>query len=192
MAPVSTRASMMWLIWTISLLFSSALHGCDSQATPAALPVNGGTTNVTIKGKVFKLDVAADDAVRYKGLGGRTSIADDGGMIFTFPRAAWRVMGFVMRDCPIDIDILYLDGSGRVLSTYEMKAEPPRDPDPAKGEGKPGEQNVGPYEARLKQYSSRFPCTFAVELKAGSIQKLGVKEGDKLTFDVDGLKQVAK
>lgn len=190
MAPVSTRASMMWLMWTISLLLSSALHGCDSPAGTATLPVNGGTTNVTIKGKVFKLDVAADSAVRYKGLGGRTSIPEDGGMIFAFARPDWRVMGFVMRDCPIDIDILYLDGSGRVLTTYEMKAEAPRDP--AKGEGQPGEQNVGPYEARLKQYSSRFPCTFVVELKAGSIQRLGVKEGDKLTFDVDGLKQIAK
>jgi uncharacterized protein len=182
---------MMWLIWTISLLFSSALHGCDSP-TAATLPVNGGTTNVTIKGKVYKLEVAADDVVRYKGLGGRTSIADDGGMIFAFPRSAWRVMGFVMRDCLVDIDILYLDGSGRVLTTYEMKAEPPRDPDPAKGEGKAGDKENGPYEARLKQYSSRYPCAFAVELKAGSIKQLGVKEGDKLIFDIDGLKRIAK
>jgi uncharacterized protein len=189
MAPVSTRATMMWLVWTISLLLSSALHGCDSAATPTPV-VNGGTTNVTIAGKVFKLDVAADDKVRYKGLGGRDSIPEDGGMIFTFPRSSWQVMGFVMRDCPIDIDILYLDGSGRVLTACEMKKEPPRDP--AKGEGQPGELNVRPYEDRLKQYSSRFPCSFAVELKAGSIKKLGVKEGDKLLFDVEGLKAIAK
>ncbi len=182
---------MMWLMWTISLLLSSALHGCDTPGASATLPVNGGKTNVTIAGKVFKLDVAADDAVRYKGLGGRTSIDDDGGMIFTFPKAAWRVMGFVMRDCPIDIDILYLDAAGRVLMTYEMKAVlPPRDP--ANGEGNPGDINNEKYEARLKQYLSVYACAFAVELKAGSIQKLGVKNGDKLTFDTDGLKQIAK
>lgn len=190
MAPVSTRASMMWLMWTISLLLSSALHGCDAPGAAATVPVNGGKTNVTIAGKVFKLDVAADDAVRYKGLGGRTSIDDDGGMIFTFPKVAWREMGFVMRDCPIDIDILYLDSAGRVLMTYEMKAEPARDP--AKDEGTPGDINNLKYEARLKQYSSVYVCAFAVELKPGSIKKLGVKNGDKLTFDVDGLKQIAK
>ncbi len=191
MAPVSTRASMMWLMWTISLLLSSALHGCDGPgaATPV-LPVNGGKINVTIAGKMFKLDVAADDAVRYKGLGGRTSIDDDGGMIFAFPKAAWRPMGFVMRDCPIDIDILYLDAAGRVLMTYEMKAEPPRDP--AKDEGAPGDINNAKYEARLKQYSSVYTSAFTVELKAGSIKKLGVKNGDKVIFDVEGLKQIAK
>lgn len=191
MAPVSTRARMMWLMWTISLLLSSALHGCDAPGASATTqPVNGGKTNVTIGGKVFKLDVAADDAVRYKGLGGRTSIDEDGGMIFTFPKAAWRPMGFVMRDCPIDIDIIYLDSAGRVLMTYEMKKVDPRDP--TKGEGNPGDIGNEKYEARLKQYNSVYTCSFAVELKDGSIKKLGIKNGDKLTFDVDGLKQIAK
>ena len=187
MALVSKRTPMMWMAWTVLLLLTNTLHGCD---TPAAPPTLGGTTAVTVAGKKFTVDVAADDAVRMKGMGGRTSIAEDGGMIFVFPPSQSRIMGFVMRDCPIDIDILYLDGAGRVLSFYEMKKEKPRDDDGS--EGKDGDMGNVKYEGRLKQYSSRFRCTFAVELRAGSIAKLGVKEGNLLTFDVDGLKRIAK
>ncbi len=190
---------MMWMVWTALLLLSNALHGCTPPPAPI---VSGGTTVVTMAGKKFTLEVAGDDAVRMKGLGGRTSIAEDGGMIFTFTRSQrGSVMTFVMRDCPIDIDILYLDGAGRVLTTYTMKAEPPR----AEDEGVAGDSDLNTvtdtkrregdvkYESRLKKiYTSRFPCTFVIEVKPGTIAKLGVKEGDKVELDADGLKQVAK
>ena len=185
MAPVFKCAPMMWICWTLMLMLN-ALHGC----TPPPPPASSGTTPVVISGKTYTLEVAAEDAVRMKGMGGRKSIAEDGGMIFAFPSSQARVMGFVMRDCPIDIDIIYLDGAGRVLSFYEMKKEEPRNADGT--EGKEGDMDNKKYEGRLHQYSSKFRCTFAVELQAGSIKKLGVKEGDLLTFDADGLKRIAK
>ena len=149
------------------------LSGCDQKA-------GADVARVKIAGKSHFLEVAATNEVRYKGLGGRTFIEDDGGMIFVFRSPA--VLSFVMRDCPIAIDILYLDGSGRVVAAHEMKAEEPR---------KPGETDET-YNLRLKQYPSRFAAQFAVELKEGSIKKLGVKEGDLLEFDVAGLKARAQ
>ncbi len=134
---------------------------------------------VTIAGRVFKLEPALDDKTRTKGLGDRTEIAEDGGMLFVFPDIARR--DFVMRDCPIPIDIIYLDGAGRVLTTHAMVPEEPR---------KPGESDYA-YEMRLKRYPSRFPTGLVVELRGGMIKELGVKPGDKLEFDIEPLKKRA-
>jgi len=161
------------LIATASLVGALALCGCDQKA-------GADVARVKIAGHSYFLEVAATDEVRYKGMGGRTFIEDDGGMIFIF--RAPMTLGFVMRDCPIAIDILFLDGSGRVVAAHEMKAEEPR---------RVGETDTA-YDNRLKQYPSRFAAQFVVELKEGSIRKLGVKEGDLLEFDAAGLKARAK
>jgi len=92
-------------------------------------------------------------------------------------------MEFLMRDCLADIDIAFLDDGGRVLAMHAMKAEPPRTADePVR------EYPNDPYENRLKRYSSRFPCRVAVEFAGGTLARLGVKEGDKVTIDLAPLK----
>jgi uncharacterized membrane protein (UPF0127 family) len=178
----------MWSIWAMMLMLQAALHGCDSAAAP---PVQGNVANVIIHGKPFKLDIRFDEAGRNRGMGGRTteSIPDDGGMIFTFPSHLWGPMQFVMRDCPSDLDILYLDGGGRVLTMYTMKALPPR----KENEGKDGEYNAD-YETRVTAtaYPSRYSCVFVIELKPGTIKKLGIQEGEKIEFDMDALKKMAR
>jgi len=189
-------------ILALSLLGAGALPACDqgngahaAQAQPKpgekkpseSRPADAKpeTFPLTISGRTFKLELALTDVVRMKGLGQRDKIAEDGGMLFGFPDAETRA--FVMRDCPVDIDIIYLDGAGRILSFYEMKAEAPRGP----GEGKVGDVNAG-YEARLKKYSSRFPTQFVVELKGGTIPSLGLKTGEAIKADWESLKKRAK
>lgn len=186
----------------------TTMTGCPPapETKPA---IEGNLADVRIKGTGFKLEIAALPDVRTKGLGGRTEIAETGGMIFVFPPSQVMVHEFVMRDCPIDIDIIYTDGVGRVTAAHEMKAEPPRgslkDSDgKAIYEGEPGDWDLNKlptrerfdgavkYESRLKKYSSKFRSTFAIELKAGSIKKLGVKEGDVVDFDHAGLKKMAR
>lgn len=159
--------------------------GCE-EADPASAKV----APVKISGKTFHLEVAADAPTRMKGLGSRTHIEEDGGMIFVFPESQKAVQNFVMRDCPIAIDIIYLDSAGRVLTTHTMTPEPPRAEDGS--EGKPGDMNNAKYENRLKRYSSRFPSQFVIELREGTINRLGVKEGDQVVFDVAGLKRRAR
>lgn len=158
------------------------LAACDEKDT-----VSDDVAQVKLAGRTFHLQIAADFDTRMRGLGGRTHIDDDGGMIFVFPATQVGVQSFVMRDCPIDIDILYTDGVGRILTMHEMKAEPPR----GEGEGKDGEPNEK-YESRLRKYSSRYPATFVIEVKAGTIKKLGLKEGDLAVFDHAALKKMAK
>ncbi len=161
---------------------SAPSPGAPSPKAPEAKPE---TLALTISGKTFTLELAITDAVRQKGLGQRDKIDEKSGMLFVFGEAQKRA--FVMRDCPIDIDIIYLDGAGRIVSFYEMKAEPPR----GEGEGKVGDVN-NKYEARLKKWDSRFPTQFVVELKGGTIPSLGLKVGQAIKGDWEGLKKRVK
>lgn len=164
--------------------------GCEDHGAADAKVIP-----VKIAGKTFYLEVAAEDTVRMKGMGGRTHIEDDGGMIFSFTPMQAGVQTFVMRDCPIPIDILYLDADGRVLTTYTMQPEAPRKEDGSEGTAgdTSGKGSSAKYEERLsRKYTSRFPSTFVLEVKEGTIERLGVKEGDKVIFDVAGLKKRTK
>lgn len=179
-------AALLRPILSLALIAAVALvvlvaAGCEDVGKASA-----SVAPVRVKGQTFYLEIAANDEVRVPGLGKRTHIDDDGGMIFVFPRP--QLLDFVMRDCLIPIDIIYTDPTGRVLQTHAMKIEAPRGP----GEGLPGDLRNPKYEARLTKYPSKYPAQFAIELKAGTIEKLGVKEGDKLDFDFEGLKKIAR
>lgn len=151
-------------------------RGCDDKVA------TGNTMPAKIGGKSYKLEIAADEATRIKGLMDRATIAEDGGMVFVFPPSKVRVQGFWMKNCLTDMDILYLDGSGRVLATHTMKVEEPMKLT----------ETLEQYEKRLPTYSSKFPSPIAIEIAPGSVEKLKVKPGDKVEIDVEGLKKMAK
>ncbi|MDX2131323.1 MAG: DUF192 domain-containing protein [Planctomycetota bacterium] len=146
------------------------------------------TEKVKISGKTFTLEVAADDVTRFRGLSGRTEIPAEGGMIFLFPKP--QRLDFVMRDCPVDIDIIFLGADGRVTATHAMKAEPPRAADEMVNDPRTGVN--AKYEARLKKYPSRFDAQFVIELKGGTLAQLNLKSADKLDLDLARLKKMAK
>jgi uncharacterized membrane protein (UPF0127 family) len=176
---MNLRSALLLLLALAALAFAPGCDETTSRDVQAA----------KIGGKTFFLEIVDDNAKRMKGMGGRTEIAPDGGMLFVFPTVQDnRNGGFVMRDCPIDIDIIYLDAGARVITMHEMKAEAPR----GEGEGQPGELNNSTYENRLKRYPSRYPYQFAIELKGGTLPTLKVREGDKIDIPVEKLKARAK
>jgi uncharacterized protein len=163
--------------------------------------------DLKLGGRTFALEKVVEDETRFHGLSGRKEIARDGGMIFIFKHPS--VLQFVMRDCPIDIDIVYVDATGRVTAMHHMKAEA------ARGEGE--KENVLPfagapawtgtnekYESRLKKYSSRYDAIIAIELAAGTLNIDGkeqdaksdaitLKVGQKIEgLDIPALKKLAK
>jgi len=144
------------------------LPGCEEPY--ATTPT---TTRVNVGGKTFTLELAADQDSRVKGLSGRTSIPDDGGMLFVFPDSQVTSHEFVMRDCPIPIDIIFLDRSRRVTATHAMKVEE------ARREG----EDLVTYENRLKRYPSRFDSQYAIELQGGMLEKVSVKPGELINID---------
>ncbi len=166
----------------------------DRFNTPAnlTLPIE----KVTISGNEFKLEVANTEETRYKGLSGRASIPADGGMLFVFPARGVQTHGFVMRDCPVPIDIIYLDASGRIVAMHKMVPEPPRTEkekvltrDPRYPEWTAS--NTA-YETRLRQYSSGFPSQYVIELAGNTLDSLNLKAGQKIELAFDRLKKAAK
>jgi hypothetical protein len=146
----------------LALLLLPALRCAQSEAAGVA---------ATIAGERFQLELAADPATRFRGLSGRSRIAPNGGMLFAFRPA--QPLAFLMRDCPIPIDIAFLDGAGRVLAVHAMRVEPPRAPGESGGE----------YEARLPLYESGVAAQFAIEVAGGRLAELGLAPGDRVEFD---------
>ena len=150
---------------TMSLRRNAACGWIALPATDSGLPAFARTQ---IKSSVFSLKVAADDQSRREGLAGVAEIPVDGGMIFVYPDDAPR--GLWMGGCVTDMDIAFIDGSGRVVSLYTMLKEPPRE----NGES---EQE---YQNRLQVYDSRGMARYAIEVKAGTWNRLGLAVGDCL------------
>lgn len=169
------------LLAALSLLLG-APSCADGAGGSASSPIPGDPPRerVVIDGRVFKLEVAADQPTRVQGLSDRREIAEDGGMLFVFPDATQR--RFVMRHCYVPIDIVFLDAQGRVTAMHQMEVEPPK---------RDNEDEIE-YESRLPQYSSRFDAQFALEFKGGTLDELDLERGDVIDLDLERLKGMAR
>jgi uncharacterized membrane protein (UPF0127 family) len=87
-----------------------------------------------------------------------------------------------MANCKMDIDVVFLDPEGTIVTIRKMKVEPAQRADESQAE----------YQQRLKLYSSRRPAQFAIELKPGTPERLKLKAGQKIAFDLARLKKMAK
>lgn len=170
----------------IALLVSLALPtGCSdaSRGKPLGatqtleLTINGKnktfefeTLDVTINGRAFKMKLALTDLQRYNGLSHMTNEQIGDGMLFAFEDA--KPLDFVMRDCLVPIDIIFVSPAGRVIQTHEMQTEPPG-------------------TVRHRSYPSRYPALVALEFQAGTIKSLDIKPGQAIDLPMDRLKQRA-
>ncbi|MEM6553059.1 MAG: DUF192 domain-containing protein [Planctomycetota bacterium] len=164
-------------VWLGLMVF--CIGGCTEVPEPAQS--DDGTSRragvsyqeIEIAGQRFDLELAVNPGQRYLGLSGRQSIADDGGMLFVFPRVS--VREFVMRDCVIPIDIIFVDDAGKVVAIHAMQVEPL-------------ETRSNP----TRRYSSVEPVRFAIELRGGRIAELGVSIGDQIELPTASLKARAR
>lgn len=154
-------------------------------------PIAPGFERVKIGDRTFDLELAVDEETRTRGLGGRASLPENGGMLFVFRRAERRQ--FIMRDCLIDIDIVFLDANARITAMHHMPAEPPRGPDEGNvGDWDPSKAANRRYESRLERYSSRGDTQFVIEIAGGTLESLGLRVGQKIELDTDRLKALAR
>lgn len=162
------------LVAAITLIVMLATS--DRPSTPkksaAGLPVE----SIKINGESFETEIAATLATRAKGLGGRDTIGRNEAMAFVFKESA--PQRFWMIDCSMDIDIVFLDRTGKILAAHEMKKEPPRGPNETQAE----------YEARLPYYNSNGDALYALEFAPGTLTRLGLKAGQTIPLDHGKLK----
>lgn len=190
--------SITALLLVSGLLAVLVFTSCAELRTPVPTPSSGsgptpppsGTPNpppegremVTIKGETFTLELSNNNITRQAGLMHRETIPDDGGMLFVFPDAQRR--SFWMAYCVVDMDLMFLDARGRVTAAHRMKVQPPQRPD----------ESRFAYEQRMRatDYGSRSAAQFAIELKAGSFDRLQIKVEDLIDLDLPRLKAAAQ
>ena len=113
------------------------------------------TVQMQIGKRTFTLEVAETDRTREIGLMNRKSMPEDHGMIFVYSRD--QEMGFWMKNTLIPLDIIFIDGKGKMVSIHQMAA----------------------LDEKHTTYS-KGPARYAIELNKGMAEEAGVKEGDVL------------
>ncbi|MCH2133606.1 MAG: DUF192 domain-containing protein [Phycisphaerales bacterium] len=145
-----------------------AVTACE----PAAPPTH---TDLSFGGEAWNMELAIGEAAIERGLMGREMIPPGTGMIFLFEDN--RVHQFWMGHCLTDMDLVFVDGLGRITAVHEMVAEAPQEP---------GESEFA-YHQRLAQYSSVFPVRVALEFPTGTIKRLGLAPGQATPLDIRAL-----
>lgn len=106
----------------------------------------------------FSIEVADEVGERTRGLMFRETMADDHGMLFVFEQQ--KEVGFWMKDTPMPLDLIFIGQDG-VIRDIER--------------GEPfSEATVAPDE----------PVRFVLELKAGTAERAGIEDGDKVRHRV--------
>ena len=117
------------------------------------------TYNLTIKtscGEVrYNVENAATPEQLQKGLMYRESLPEDGGMIFDLSHRTSGNVAMWMKNTRIPLDMLFLDGTGKIVWIYE---------------------NAAPYSEEL--IAPPIPVAFVVELNAGEVRKHNIQTGE--------------
>lgn len=131
-------------------------------------------------GEEWNTELCLDDASRSTGMGARTEFPAGTAMLFVYPQAS--LLSFWMKDCLIDMDMVFVDAQGVISGTHEAKRQPLR---------KRG-QTLEVYETSLKRYSSNRRAQFCIELPAGSLKRLKPALGTKIDLDWKAIAARAK
>jgi len=115
---------------------------------------------ITLGEQEFVVELAFTRESRARGLMFREHLPDNAGMLFIFDRS--ELLSFYMKNCLIDLDVLFIGSDGSISSIRTMKVPVP---------GRP-----------LRFYESDIPVKYALELPAGTAKRLGLQTGQKIRF----------
>lgn len=115
---------------------------------------------IKINNHSLSVEVADTDSLRTKGLSGRISMPPDQGMLFVFPISSY--YRFWMADMKFPLDFIWINKNTVVDLTENV-------PVPSAG-------------SELPTFTSKNPFDRVIEVNAGVIRSLGIKQGDKVQF----------
>ena len=106
-----TGKTVLVLTAIVIIISLAAPHNSVPKTAPASTET--GMRTIQLAGQELRVSVVSTPETRAKGLGGRTGLASDEGMLFAFDTdAKYR---FWMKDMLFPIDILWLSGTGEVV-----------------------------------------------------------------------------
>lgn len=118
-------------------------------------------TYVMINDTKIKIELADDSTKRAKGLGGRSSLASDSGMLFSFPKTG--NYSFWMKGMKFPIDIIWINGL-KVVDLIRGATPPP----------------PGAPDQEIPIYLSNQPFDKVLEVNSGFAESHGIKVGDQI------------
>lgn len=152
------RLSGLAFIFAImsGLAAPAAAFAAGEPGEPMILPVDSAPLIIeTAAGeRRFSIEVADDDRERSAGLMFRTRMNDDHGMLFVFENT--RRLAFWMKNTPMPLDLVFIGDDGRIVGILA------------------GE----PYS--LAPIAPEAPARFVLELRAGTAEKAGIADGDRV------------
>ncbi|MCK6480925.1 MAG: DUF192 domain-containing protein [Planctomycetes bacterium] len=110
-----------------------------------------------------RVEIAAEEPARRRGLMGREFLRPGEGMLFVYPSDAERE--FWMKDCPLPLAAAFIDAAGRILNIEEM----------APGAGLP--------EDRVPRAASAGPARYVLEMEGGWFARAGIAAGDRVDLE---------
>lgn len=116
------------------------------------------TKTLTVDNHHFKLEVSDTPQAEALGLGDRTSLPKDHGMLFVLDASSSAC--FWMKDMHFPLDIVWLSAERRVVYL---------------------EQNVSP-DTYPHSFCPAAPAKYVIELNAGATAPLGIAQGQTLQF----------
>lgn len=148
-----------WMVTVFILVLVSVvvfLKQDKKNEVANVFPEKENLISINIKGKIFKAQIADDDAERIKGLGQRTSLCENCGMLFVFPQKGR--YSFWMKDMRFPIDILWID-KDKIVHLV---------------------QNFQPDSKDI--ITSQVEADHVLEINAGLIEKLDIRIGDRVIY----------
>lgn len=130
--------------------------GATRAGEPMLLPVDPERLVIVTGGgeRSFSIEIADEEGERSAGLMFRRSMADDHGMLFVFEQT--RRLAFWMKNTPMPLDLIFIGDDGRIVSVLQ---------------GEPfSTAPIAPVGT----------ARFVLELKAGTAQKAGIGDGDRV------------
>ncbi|MGA2442742.1 MAG: DUF192 domain-containing protein [Tepidisphaeraceae bacterium] len=152
------RAAAILVVFFLVL----APGGCGSKPADSSLPV----TRMKIGPEEFNLEIATSLQDQETGLMHRDGMDSDHGMIFPFPDE--QVRTFWNHDVRFNLDLIFLDAGGAVVSIKQLKAY------------------------NEKSVSSGAIAKYAIELNAGTADRIHLKVGDRLEVPKDAVNPAGK
>jgi uncharacterized membrane protein (UPF0127 family) len=126
--------------------------GVDGRNQPQKLP----TATLRVGDLALKVEVAATEAHRQKGMMFRERLGPDEAMLFVFPGEDY--LSFWMKNTPVDLDLAYIRSDGTIAQIEPLVAW------------------------NTEAVPSREPVEFALETPAGWLEAHGIKVGAKVAI----------
>lgn len=158
MKKFTIQAIVLILVIGIGIYFFNPATGGTKIDLPF-LPQSPAYSTLEINGAKIKVEIAGTSAKRSKGLAGRTVLAENEGMLFVFDRVD--KYPFWMKGLTFPLDFVWILDD-KVAGVTE-NVQPPQ-----------SEQA----DSSLPIYSAPVPINKVLEVNAGIVKKLNIKEGD--------------